>query len=171
MASIAGLNSAQEAVRRLAAARADLDAKNGEDRTPLAVAMRRYGAQGKVATMLRDLGATPPAADASELGPRELVIVTGEGVKCFGMSLVAGAAGIVFKRAVRLRRRIGRKQAQAADTKVDLLQERWQLGRWRLRGRTVLAPMEQVTDCAFRRLCYEMGASFTWILEDYYMND
>lgn len=56
---------AQEAVRRLAAARADLDAKNGEDRTPLAVAMRRYGAQGKVATMLRDLGATPPAADAS----------------------------------------------------------------------------------------------------------
>lgn len=56
---------AQEAVRRLAAARADLDAKNGEDRTPLAVALRRYGAEGKVATMLRDLGATPPAADAS----------------------------------------------------------------------------------------------------------
>ncbi|CAJ1406896.1 unnamed protein product [Effrenium voratum] len=26
----------------------------------------------------------------------------------------------------------------------------------------VLAPMEQVTDCAFRRLCFELGASFTW---------
>ncbi|CAE7717295.1 dus [Symbiodinium microadriaticum] len=194
---------------------------------------------GEVATMLRDLGATPPAADASALeemrfskrflfllllygatGPGQEIDTSEadfpdtEAVKTdlhipramepasLGLlgaargsgrsstfcqrrggvsritgrprpiragsaldarrSLVAGAAGIVFKRAVRLRGRIGRKQAQAADTKVDLLQERWQLGRWRLRGRTVLAPMEQVTDCAFRRLCYEIGASFTW---------
>ncbi|CAE7249921.1 dus [Symbiodinium natans] len=74
--------------------------------------------------------------------------------------LVAGAAGILFKRIFRRRRRLVRQQA--TQQRVDLLQERWQLGRWRLRGRAVLAPMEQVTDCAFRRLCYEMGASFTW---------
>lgn len=45
---------------------------------------------------------------------------------------------------------------------MSILNEAWQLGGWKLRGRVVLAPMEQVTDCAFRRLCFELGASFTW---------
>ena len=54
-----------------------------------------------------------------------------------------------------------RTRAKRGSSK-DVLNERWQLGGWKLRGRVVLAPMEQVTDCAFRRLCFELGASFTW---------
>lgn len=42
------------------------------------------------------------------------------------------------------------------------LQDQWRLGRWTLKGRLLLAPMEQVTDCAFRRLCSEQGASYTF---------
>jgi len=54
---------ALHAVRQLASARADLEARNGEDRTPLAVAMRRYGPDGKVPRLLRELGAQPPPAE------------------------------------------------------------------------------------------------------------
>lgn len=54
-----------------------------------------------------------------------------------------------------------RTRAKRGSSK-DVLNEHWQLGGWKLRGRVVLAPMEQVTDCAFRRLCFELGASFTW---------
>eukprot|EP00438_Fugacium_kawagutii_P023659 Skav206423 [mRNA] locus=scaffold292:423680:425227:+ [translate_table: standard] len=58
------------------------------------------------------------------------------------------------------RRRRNRLQVKASGSST--LDEVWQLGGWKLRGRMVLAPMEQVTDCAFRRLCFELGASFTW---------
>ncbi len=36
------------------------------------------------------------------------------------------------------------------------------LGPLRLRSPWILAPMEAVSDCAFRKLCYSLGASFTW---------
>lgn len=55
-----------------------------------------------------------------------------------------------------------RARAKRGSNSKDVLNEHWQLGGWKLRGRVVLAPMEQVTDCAFRRLCFELGASFTW---------
>ncbi len=36
------------------------------------------------------------------------------------------------------------------------------LGSLELRSRFILAPLESVSDAAFRRLCYQLGASFTW---------
>lgn len=35
-------------------------------------------------------------------------------------------------------------------------------GTWELPNRMLLAPMEAVTNCAYRKLCRELGASFTW---------
>ena len=55
-----------------------------------------------------------------------------------------------------------RVRSNSINSTMSILNEAWQLGGWKLRGRVVLAPMEQVTDCAFRRLCFELGASFTW---------
>ncbi len=36
------------------------------------------------------------------------------------------------------------------------------LGALELSSRFLLAPLESVTDCAFRRLCWEQGAALTW---------
>ena len=60
------------------------------------------------------------------------------------------------------RQRRARARAKRGSNSKNVLNEHWQLGGWKLRGRVVLAPMEQVTDCAFRRLCFELGANFTW---------
>eukprot|EP00931_Biecheleriopsis_adriatica_P074519 TRINITY_DN48556_c0_g1_i1.p1 TRINITY_DN48556_c0_g1~~TRINITY_DN48556_c0_g1_i1.p1 ORF type:complete len:590 (+),score=70.31 TRINITY_DN48556_c0_g1_i1:40-1770(+) len=54
------------------------------------------------------------------------------------------------------------RSASHQDSRMDVLEEKCRLGRWMLKGRMVLAPMEQVTDCAYRRLCSELGASFCW---------
>lgn len=35
-------------------------------------------------------------------------------------------------------------------------------GSWELANRMLLAPLESVSDCAYRKLCSELGASFTW---------
>ena len=36
------------------------------------------------------------------------------------------------------------------------------LGSLELKSPFILAPLESVSDCAFRRLCFEQGAGFTW---------
>ncbi|CAE8735661.1 unnamed protein product, partial [Polarella glacialis] len=52
---------AQHAVRLLVSAGANLEAENAEGHTPLAMSLRRFGAGGKVASLLRELGAKDPA--------------------------------------------------------------------------------------------------------------
>eukprot|EP00933_Yihiella_yeosuensis_P007546 TRINITY_DN11262_c1_g2_i1.p1 TRINITY_DN11262_c1_g2~~TRINITY_DN11262_c1_g2_i1.p1 ORF type:complete len:326 (+),score=76.87 TRINITY_DN11262_c1_g2_i1:2-979(+) len=60
----------QNAVRLLAAAKADLNAKNAEGRSALAISVKRFGASGKVAQLLRELGAEEalPGAEDSLAG-------------------------------------------------------------------------------------------------------
>ena len=79
-------------------------------------------------------------------------------------SWLTALAGAVLLHRVQRRAKVAKAQRGHAQTINGLhrLNESWQLGGWKLRGRVVLAPMEQVTDCAFRRLCFELGASFTW---------
>ena len=36
------------------------------------------------------------------------------------------------------------------------------LGHLELRNPFILAPMESVSDCAYRRVCWERGAALTW---------
>lgn len=44
----------------------------------------------------------------------------------------------------------------------SVLDATWRLGTWKLQSRLLLAPMRSVTDCAYRKLCTELGAGFTW---------
>jgi ankyrin repeat protein len=53
---------AEHAVKLLCNARADLEAKNTDGQTAYAMAVRRYGREGRVAKLLRDLGAQEGAA-------------------------------------------------------------------------------------------------------------
>jgi len=55
---------AAHAAQLLVEARADLEKKNGDGRTALAMAIRRYGKEGRVASLLRRMGAAEPAEGA-----------------------------------------------------------------------------------------------------------
>jgi len=75
---------AASAARLLAEARADLEMRNGEGRTALALSVRRHGRGGRLATTLRGLGAREPEASecadflASALGGRVIPLVPPE---------------------------------------------------------------------------------------------
>jgi len=51
---------------------------------------------------------------------------------------------------------------QAPQAQGDYLSGPLELGRWTLKSRLLLAPLECVSDCAYRRMCSELGAGFTW---------
>lgn len=57
---------AVNAARLLLGAKADVEAKNDEGRTPLAIALRRYGRDGKVVALLREHGAKEPPAGTED---------------------------------------------------------------------------------------------------------
>lgn len=54
------------------------------------------------------------------------------------------------------------REAPAELVQADPLAGPWRLGRWTLKSRLLLAPMESVNDCAYRRMCFEQGAGFTF---------
>merc|ERR1712048_703950 len=58
---------AEHAARLLVSARADIEQRNAEGRTPLAIAMRRYGRNGKVVKVLQESGAKEPPREEDYL--------------------------------------------------------------------------------------------------------
>jgi len=48
------------------------------------------------------------------------------------------------------------------DVHADVLSGPFKFGQLTLGSRLLLAPLESVSDCAYRRLCHSLGAGFTW---------
>lgn len=80
---------------------------------------------------------------------------------------ILGAVSLSLKRKRRLPKPFSAatrnaKAASPGNVDVDPLSVPLRLGGWTLKSPILLAPMECVNDCAYRRMCFEQGAGLTF---------